>query len=318
MNIVKLKDIIMPDTYSISEFFNKNLKGKYAYWVKMRYIFPLDSLDYKTYIAYEQMSDIQLAGSNILPHIDLYNDDCCMMNFAINYIDANETEIANSTHKLYIANSYSVDFDISIDELRCFRSWLAEELLKFNVDLEGKSLGLFSDDQIHMLEYYKNSMYNDIIKYLNTFGVIKNDIENYKFVDCSCAINSNGSDTTLQYNSCNATELYKNGMHAFMVNTFANSNFWLQFTKEFLIAFKKRIDNILNVGFKIPVSVTHNIFTTCKCSNDAINESNDDILKSLSKSLDYMINDNITGNKNFINDTLRKWSSTIYEKMYWK
>ena len=248
----------------------------------------------------------------------VFREDTVGIEVPAGYIDANETEIANSTHKLYVANSYSADFDISVDELRCFRSWLAEELLKFNVDLEGKSLGLFSDDQIHMLEYYKNSMYNDVIKYLNTFGVIKNNIENYKFVDCGCSINSNDSDTTLQYNSCNATELYKNGMHDFMVNTFANSSFWLQFTKEFLMAFKKRIDNILKVGFKIPVSMTHNIFTACKCSNDTINESNDDILKSLSKSLDYMINDNITGNKNFINDTLRKWSSTIYEKMYWK
>ena len=56
MNIVKLRDIVMPDEFRLARFFNKNLKGKYAYWVQMRYIFPLESLDYRTYIAYEQLN----------------------------------------------------------------------------------------------------------------------------------------------------------------------------------------------------------------------------------------------------------------------
>lgn len=316
MNIVKLKDIIMPDTYSVSEFFNKNLKGKYAYWVKMRYIFPLDSLDYKTYIAYEQMSDIQLAGSSVLPHIDLYSEDCCMMNFAINYIDATETELVNSIHKLHIANSYSADYDTSVDELRIFRTWLAEELLKFNIDHEGKNLSIFTDDQMHMLEYYKNSMYNDVIKYLSTFGN-SSVAEIAAQTTCGCCSSINNiSDITL--NTCDAVKLYKDGMHAFMVSTFSNIEFWLQFTKEFLMMFKKRIDNILTLGFTIPVTSTHNAFTVCKCSDKTTNESNDDILRSLSKALGYIIDDKISGNKNFINDTLRNWSSIIYEKMYWK
>ena len=66
MNIVKLKDILMPSDYRISELFNTKLKGKYAYWVKMRYIFPLDSLDYKTYINYEQLDTVMMMGPTIL------------------------------------------------------------------------------------------------------------------------------------------------------------------------------------------------------------------------------------------------------------
>ena len=54
MNIIKLKDILMPDFYPVANLFNTKLKGKYAYWVKMRYIFPLDSIDYDTYIKYER------------------------------------------------------------------------------------------------------------------------------------------------------------------------------------------------------------------------------------------------------------------------
>ena len=57
MNIVKLNDILIPESFKLAEFFNSKLKGKYAYWVQMRYIFPLDSLDYKTYIKYEQILD---------------------------------------------------------------------------------------------------------------------------------------------------------------------------------------------------------------------------------------------------------------------
>ena len=32
MNIIKLKDVIMPNDIPQAEYFNKYLKGKYAYW----------------------------------------------------------------------------------------------------------------------------------------------------------------------------------------------------------------------------------------------------------------------------------------------
>ena len=114
MNIIKLKDVVMPDSYRLSEFFNKNLKGKYAYWVKMRYIFPLDSLDYKTYIQYEQLDNVYMLGANILPHIDLYSEECNMYNFASEYIDHDETEVINSMTSYVIANKYVADADIDI------------------------------------------------------------------------------------------------------------------------------------------------------------------------------------------------------------
>ena len=41
MNIIKLRDIVLSNDYKIADFYNANLKGKYAYWVQMRYIFPL-------------------------------------------------------------------------------------------------------------------------------------------------------------------------------------------------------------------------------------------------------------------------------------
>ena len=59
MNIVKLKDIIKPN----DEFFNTYLKGKYAWWVHMRYIIPFEKMGIQGYIACEE--NIRLAYRNI-------------------------------------------------------------------------------------------------------------------------------------------------------------------------------------------------------------------------------------------------------------
>jgi hypothetical protein len=319
MNIVKLKDVIMPDEYTISEFFNKNLKGKYAYWVKMRYIFPLDSLDYETYIKYEQMSDIQLAGHGIHKHIDLYGEDCCMIQFAKKYIDATETEMANDIHQFKTSNMYVADFDIDINDLRTFRTWLANELLLLNTGDNGNYLSLYTPDQIHMLEYYKNNMYDDVVKALSTFGGNnESNITLEQLGQSTCGCSSDLSSLyNLSVNVCDSMTIYRKNIYTHMVEMFSKIDFWSQFPSPFILEFKKYIDNIIKCNFKLTKSQYISEYADCGCINNDEQADLIAILKRLSQSLQYIADNNTIGNKNYINDSLRDWSSRLYELMEW-
>lgn len=318
MNIVKLKDIVMPETSWMAEFFNKNLKGKYAYWVQMRYIFPLNSLDFKNYIKYEQLDTVQFLGPEILPHIDLYSEEACMYEFAQNYIDHDATEIANTVADYRTANEYVADEDIDINKLRRFRSWLANELLMFNTSVDGGYLDNYDANQIHMLEYYKNDMYNEVVKQLSIFGVedIFSLISGNKTNTC-CACNTSNLYTLTNTMTCNALDIYNTNVHNLMVQTFEDVNFWMQFNKDFIGVFKRYIDNIIKTGLVINVSPIDAINIQCNCSNSAVSTSNE-ILKRLSESLQYIIDDEVKGHLNYIHDALYDWADLLYDKMSWE
>lgn len=317
MNIVKLKDVIMPSEYKFSQFFNENLKGRYAYWVQMRYIFPLDSLDFKTYIKYEQMSDVQMSGYDILPHIDLYCDDCLKMNFNQTFIDSKCSEDANSVHEFKVVNIYTTDCDITIDDIKEFRTWLATELL--NINSIDSTKQLFNDNQIHMLEYYKNGMYNDVIKILSIFGHSIPTTDYSNTTNCSCC-NSMSTNNVLGETllaSCDSVDTYRKNLHKLMYETFSDAKFWKMFNNTFLLRFKKYIDNIINSKLIISNDVTKGMYYICSCNN----KSNIDfvtVLKHLSQALQYIIDDNVAGHANYIYDALYSWSKNLYEKMYWK
>ena len=314
MNIVKLKDILMPETSIMGEFFNKNLKGKYAYWVQMRYIFPLESLNYRTYIKYEQYDSIQFLDENILPHIDLYSEECCMIDFVNMYVDIEETEKINSSVTYAIYNNHTSDFDIDINMLKVFRTWLATELLKFNTDTCGCYIGKYSEDVIHMLEFYRGNMYNDVIKQLSIFGK-QEYIVNTTGSSCGCC-NSNISSlyNVDSINMCDTISIYKDNIHKLMVKTFESLDFWKQFDIDFIRVFKKYIDNILKNNMIIRKK-TGNILNTCNCNTE--NSDDNNILNRLSTALNYIITNSEAGHINYIHDALHDWAEYLYDNMYW-
>lgn len=314
MNIVKFKDIVLTDACKFSKFFNENLKGKYAYWVKMRYIFPLNSLDYKTYIQYEQLDNVYMLDEKMLPHIDLYSEECCMFNFAQDYIDIDATELANNINDFRTANEYVADSDIDINKLRNFRAWLANEILLFNTSVDGSYLDNLTSNQIHMLEFYKNNMYNDIVKTLSIFGM-ENAFTTLKTNTCGCCNSINTVNLTNTV-GCNSVDIYVNNIHNLMVQTFENIDFWMQFNKDFLSVFKKYIDNIIKTGLIINKQLSNELTLKCNCNDDKINAANN-MLKKLSEALEYMINSDIKGHVNFIHDALYNWADQLYDKMSW-
>lgn len=318
MNIVKLKDILMPQESWVAEFFNKNLKGKYAYWIQMRYIFPLESLDYKTYIQFEQLDPIHFLSADMIPHIDLYSDDCCMVDFAREYIDTDATELANNISDYRTANEYVADDDIDLTKLRKFRSWLANEILLFNTSVDGSYLNHYTANQTHMLEYYKGGMYNEVVKQLNEFGTENAFLTNPSVNGCGCCNNNLSSIYNVgQANVCNALDIYRKNLHTLMVQTFENADFWTQFNKDFIKVFKKYIDNIVKTGLVISTNNTTASFVECNCRDNEANSSSA-LLRKLSEALDYIIKDDIRGHSNFIHDALYNWAEYLYDHMSWE
>lgn len=318
MNIVKLKDIVMPSEYRMSKLFNSKLKGKYAFWIQMRYIFPMDSLDYKTYIQYEQLDHIHFLGPDMLPHIDLYSEECCMYDFAQTYIDQDATELANAISDYRTANDYVADEDIDINKLRMFRTWLANEILLFNTGVDGNYLDNLTTSQIHMLEYYKQNMFNEVVKQLSIFGV-ENAFSLTTNNNSTCCCNNTATNLYTLTNPfiCNAMDIYVRNIHNLMVQTFEEVSFWMQFNKDFIGVFKRYIDNIIKTGLIINTQTKESIYVTCNCHNNSINVSNE-ILKNLSEALQYIINDEVNGHLNFIHDALYNWADQLYDYMYWE
>ena len=111
MNIVKFRDVVIED-----DIYNHELKGKYVYCVHWTYLLPLDT-DIQEIIRLEKISNLELDR----PLLSTYSE----------YLDLEKTEEINqkTVDKLLYLNSLTPDDDITIEELKIFRRWLAIQLL---------------------------------------------------------------------------------------------------------------------------------------------------------------------------------------------
>lgn len=306
MNVVKLKDKIKPG----DDFFNNYLKGKYAWWVHMRYIIPFECMGVQGYIACEEnINDLFKP-----PYGTEFRDTYCKDMWP--YIDQDATDAANCVNVFKMQNKYSADSDITADEVKLFRTWLATELLKFDQNNKEEQLNsIYTPKQTSVLMYYKNNMYDEVIKKLNEFSS-NTIIQNVETKPCTCG---SYSDLTALYTTasiCDPISIYRKNIYNAMVDMFSNIEFWTQFNREFLNEMKKYIDNIINMNLSLNNVEEVNLYADCTCLNSSEN-SNQEILKRLSQSLQYMISNQVAGHKNFIADALYDWSAKLYEIMQW-
>lgn len=301
MNIVKLKDKIKPG----DEFFNKYLKGKYAWWVHMRFIVPFEKMGVNGYIACEEdLRDLFRApyGTEFR---DTYDRDMW------GYIDQDGTDAANVINKFEMHNRYVVDTDITVDQLKVFRTWLALELLTLDANNRGEQMyDLFNNTQTYVLQYYASNMYDDVIKKLAEISSPSYS-ESPKKSGCGC---SGISASLISTNTCDPILLYRKDIYKRMVEMFSDINFWTRFPKEFILEIKKYIDNIIIAD--LPLDASSQALGDCGCSK-TINNSNKDILKRLSEALKFLSEEQVQGRKNYISDALYDWASMLYERMYW-
>ena len=320
MNIIKLKDILMPDKYNMSEMYNMHLKGKYAYWIQMRYIVPFEFMGHEGYVACEEdITKLLMKADGTYPkpygcpYIDMYDEDKCIMR----YIDLEETDIANNISKYRTANDQTTDFDITISELKLFRKKLATMILDYNNIYINNSGSLIDSVEESVLKYYMNDMYDEAVKSLLMFG---NQQVTLSTVDttCGCCSSTNlASLNNSSLNICDPLSIYRKSIYNKMVTMFSDVEFWKRWPNELLVAMKKYIDNILKVGLNVNNNtVDPSIYRDCTCSNSNTN-TNQNILEKLSKSLDYMIEGQEKSHYNYIKDSLYNWASLLYEYMQW-
>lgn len=320
MNIIKLKDQIMPDSMNHAEYFNKHLKGKYAYWIQMRYIVSFDHMRHEGYVACEediskllQREDGSWPKPYGAPAIDVYEKGI------IEYVDSMETDRINNTIEFRLKNTYSPDDDITIDELKQFRTWLASELLKMDrTELGEQKNSMLNHIETHVLEYYAHDMYDNTIKILSDFGNTQISYGDLSKSMCNCHHNSNISSLyNTELNICDPISIYKKNIYNHMVDMFSNISFWAQWSPEFILEFKKYIDNIIKCNLPLSKSDWVNSFIDCSCQDAQSQNKYEEILKNLSVSLGYIVNNQTAGHKNYITDSLSIWSKTLYENMKW-
>ena len=319
MNIIKLKDQIMPETNPNHEYFNKYLKGKYAYWVQTRYIVSFECLRHEGYIACEEditkllkKEDGTYPKPYGAPYIDIYESGIMY------YVDTAETDRINSIDEFKIKNSYTPDDNITIDELKNFRSWLANELLKMDQNEMGEQkIDILTSIETHILKYYANDMYDETIKNLTDFGSTSVSLSSVNTSTCGCQNSNINSLYNSELNICDPISIYRNNIYNKMVELFSNYSFWTQWAPEFINEFKKYIDNIITCDFALSKTSWVNGFADCTCQDKQTQDSFIEILKNLSTSLGYIKDNQITGHKNYINDSLLKWSQILYENMKW-
>lgn len=330
MNIIKLKDIKMPDSDPKSAFFNKYLKGKYAYWVQMRYIVPfglevvddhLIGMKHEGYVACEnditkllQREDGTWPKPYGSENIDLWESKEYMR-----YVDEVETDKINSTVEYRLKNKYSPDENITVDELKQFRTWLAKELLLMDQSEGGEQKYIhFTSTETHVLEYYAKNMYDDTIKILGEFGGQQVSFNELSQSSCGCGSSNLSSLYGSELVVCDPISIYRKNIYNKMVEMFSGSEFWERWSKEFILEIKKYVDNIINMNLPMHNSNLGEVFNDCGCiPTDNHQESFIGILKRLSTSLDYIYNDKTSGHRNYIATALKDWASQLYESMQW-
>ena len=300
MNIVKLKDKIKPG----DDFFNEHLKGKYAWWVHMRFIIPFDHMGINGYIACEEdLRDLFRApyGTEFR---DTYDREMW------DYVDQEGTDAANVINEFKMHNQYVSNPDITVGQVKNFRTWLATEILKFDSDNKGNQLyTMFDNTQTYVLQYYANNMYDDVIKKLSSIHYSTNQTQ----VKSTCGCSGVSLNELYEIsNTCDPVSIYRKDIYNKMVLMFSDMSFWTQLSTEFINQFKKYIDNI--IINKLPISINNQYITCDPCSSD---NNNVQILNNLSTALGYMVDNQTTGHKNFIYTSLNAWATKLYENMQW-
>ena len=290
MNIVKFKDVYLEG----DSIYNEQLKNKYAIAINWKWIAPMDTrMDKYVYLSQNEHE----VPSDFIK-LDTYKD----------YIDLDETTRVND-NTLYIEkNKFTPDDDITLEELKMFRTWLARTIYNIYV--------LESDIKLAM-NYYANEMYDDTVKNLilsspNSTQVALTSVSK----GCSCCQDSYSVLYNSELSTCDPVYFYRKNLYGIMVKNFSDLSFWLgklDVCKEM----KKYIDNIIKMRFPLSESEYLSTFADCQCLNNDSQERYMSILKNLSSCLEMIVDGTYTGSKNFISETLNQWASLLYENMRW-
>lgn len=306
MNIVKFRDIVLNEKnnkHDLSQdkvdYFNSHLKGKYAYCVNWLHVIALDSITEKQYVDISKTGDT--GDLTFIELIDIKN-----------FIDMEATYKVNSAEKYVLANQFTTDDDITLCEIKKFRTWLADVLLKSHPTVTYKI------DE--MLKYYKLEMNDETVKHLTQFApeTTVDPIMSTNTHTCGCQKTSTSGLIT-GVTTCNPIYEYRKAVYNQMVETFSDISFWLELEHDVLNEIKRYIDNIIKCNLPLYTSEFTSDLYDCGCLSNADSQQEKyiEILKDLSDCFEFMATENYKNKTNHIGLTLNKWASLLYERMRW-
>lgn len=322
MNIVKIKDIVLNEASGLDvELFNTYFRGRYAYVVNWKWIVRIEDVPSNKFVEFSVNDEVP--EDCIKLDLDKYTD----------YIDDVVTDKINDVSK-YIAFNKFVPDDVTIEDLKGFRTWLATTILD-SFDITDANIN-------HMLTYYSNDMHDNIIDWLSVFGSAQLALTTQSQSGCgynktsgatqsvvattinssSCGCGSgNMSGLYLQrLSQCDPIMIYRKNIYLKMVNVFSDMSFWQQFDPEFIEMIMVYIDGIIKADFDLVKSTFTSDFVDCGCVNDNLAAQQRQIarLQKLYNAFKYIVDDDIVGHKTYITTALSEWATYLYEIMEWK
>lgn len=335
MNIIKLKDVLLsPDNCTLAEdkivMFNKYYKGKYVHCINWKYLIPLDEISYPEVSRISQLicEDYNVTAdgyegfeSEIIDGYEVENPEAfdesmlekyhwMLCSDVQSYIDLPATTNVNDVQK-YIAYNEFIPSELTTDEIKKFRTWLATTILSFGVE-DAKTK--------HMLEYYKNGMFDNTIEALNMFATSVVQVNTPGTSSCGCSQQSAfAAAQMMSVSTCDPINIYRKGIFTYMISIFGNMEFWIDFDPEFILMFKKYIDGVIKLNLSFRGSTFADDFVDCGClpTSNTKQEMAISRLRKLSKALEYIADDNTLGHKAYINGALTDWATYLYELMEW-
>jgi hypothetical protein len=229
----------------------------------------------------------------------------------LNLVDQSTTSRINSVELYKNLNKFVSDDEITLDELKNFRNWMAENLLEIRTNL--------LSGEFETLTYYKEDMFDQVIKSLSLFTTNAQPTVTYvNQKSCNCMTSNIKSNMTIT-NQCDAVSEYRRGIYNRMVELFSDYTYWNDLGG-FIAEFKRYIDGIISYNLPLYTSQYVNVFDDCTCASqtDALQQRGIRAMKNLSQALQYIIDNDVTGHKNFINTSLNVFASEYYEMMKWK
>lgn len=313
MNIVKFRDIYLETndsslTTSDIENFNANLRGKYAYVVNWKWVVPMSKMSETEFVNASVLDSSQ--GTEDIPN-NLIPFGAIQLDKISDYVDHSETEITNNVSRYLKLNEFVSDSDITIDDAKKFRQYLAEQLLAIKY--------AFVKGETQMLNYYKDNMYDSVVDSLTIFT--ENNQVQLSYIgkkSCDCLTTKGLQGQVVVNGQCDPIYEYRRGVYSKMVELFSDYNYWIGLGG-LCIDFKKYIDAIIKYNLPLFISSNINVFDDCTCASrtDSLQERGINAMKNLSLALQYIIDSDVDGHKNFINEALSVFASQYYERMYW-
>ena len=313
MNIVKFRDIYLETndsslTTSDIENFNANLRGKYAYVVNWKWVVPMSKMSETEFVNASVLDSSQ--GTEDIPN-NLIPFGAIQLDKISDYVDHSETEITNNVSRYLELNEFVSDSDITIDDAKKFRQYLAEQLLAIKYE--------FVKGETQMLNYYKDNMYDSVVDSLTIFT--ENNQVQLSYIgkkSCDCLTTKGLQGQVVVNGQCDPIYEYRIGVYSKMVELFSDYNYWIGLGG-LCIDFKKYIDAIIKYNLPLFISSNINVFDDCTCASrtDSLQERGINAMKNLSLALQYIIDSDVDGHKNFINEALSVFASQYYERMYW-